>query len=97
MFLFGESEGAIDLANQPLQVQLIFLGWACIFLGYAAGWIWPIVGGAVVLAALVGMNIASGRLLGAWFFLWAVPGVLYLIAGWLKQQRNRGPRLPSAV
>lgn len=85
LFLFGESEGTINLAKQPRGVQLIFLGWAFIFLGYGVGWFRPIIGGAVVLAALIGMNIANGALLGSWFFLWAAPGVLYLIAGWLKR------------
>jgi hypothetical protein len=95
MFLFGESEGTINLGHQPLDVQLIFLGWAGVFLGYAVGWFAPIIGGAMVLAALVGMNAAewnsNGRLLGPWFFLWSAPGVLYLIAGWLKQRPAPGP------
>ena len=93
MFLFGESEGTIDLANQPRGVQLMFLGWAFIFIGYAIGWFLPISGGAVVIAALAGMNAvqwSSGGLLGPWFYLWAVPGVLYLIAGWLKRRGTAG-------
>jgi hypothetical protein len=101
MFLFGESEGSIDLANQPLGVQLIFLGWAFIFAGYAAGWLWPILGGTVVLAALAGMNAVewsvNGGLLGPWFFLWGVPGVLYLIAGWLKHRPKREPAYPAVT
>jgi hypothetical protein len=84
MFLFGESEGTIDLPNQPRTVQLIFLGWAGIFFGYAVGWIYPVIGGAVVLSSLAGMNVANGRLLGPWFFLWGLPGLLYLFAGWLR-------------
>jgi hypothetical protein len=101
LFLFGESEGTIDLANQPLGVQLIFLGWACIFLGYAVGWFRPIAGGAVVLAALAGMNAAewsaNGTLLGPWFFLWAAPGILYLVAGWLKHRPVHSLRRPAAT
>ena len=93
MFLFGESEGTLNLAGQPLRVQLLFLGWAVLFLGYAVGWFAPIIGGAMVVAALAGMNVAewsaNGRLLGPWFQLWAVPGVLYLVAGWLKRQSAR--------
>lgn len=90
LFLFGESEGTIDLANQPRGVQLMFLGWAVIFLGYAVGWLLPIAGGVLVLAALVGMNavqwIGHGGVLGPWFYLWGVPGVLYLVAGALKRR-----------
>lgn len=97
MFLFGESEGTIDLAHQPLGVQLIFLGWAFIFLGYAVGWLRPVAGGVMVLAALAGMNIATGRLLGPWFYLWAVPGVLYLIAGRLKHRPAPSPGHPAAA
>jgi hypothetical protein len=95
MFLFGESEGKIDLANQPPGVRLIFLGWAFIFLGYVLGWFRPVIGGTVVLAALAGMNVANGAVLGPWFFLWAIPGVLYLIAGWLKRSATRGTADPT--
>jgi hypothetical protein len=96
LFLFGESEGTINLAHQPRGVQLIFLGWAFIFLGYIVGWFRPIIGGVVVLAALAGMNISNGALLGPWFFLWAVPGVIYLIAGWLKRLATRGHAYSAA-
>ncbi|HEX6962300.1 MAG TPA: hypothetical protein VF175_10565 [Lacipirellula sp.] len=100
MFLFGESEGTLNLANQPPRVQLIFLGWAALFLGYAVGWLAPIIGGAMVVAALAGMNVAewsaSGRFLGPWFLLWAVPGVLYMAAGWLKRGPARKLNRPAA-
>jgi hypothetical protein len=100
LFLFGESEGTIHLASQPLGVQLIFLGWAGIFLGYAVGWFRPLVGGVVVFAALAGMNAAqwssNGTLLGPWFYLWAAPGALYLVAGCLQPRPTRGPARPAA-
>jgi hypothetical protein len=101
MFLFGESEGTINLASQPQRVQLIFLGWAFIFLGYAVGWFFPLIGSAVVLLALAGMNAAewsaNGTLLGPWFFLWGVPGVLYFIAGWLKRRPLPSPTRGAAA
>jgi hypothetical protein len=97
LFLFGESEGTIDLANQPRGVQLIFVGWAFIFLGYAVGWLRPVVGGVIILAALAGMNLANGRLLGPWFFLWGVPGMLYLIVGVLRTQRPTHTPAPHST
>jgi hypothetical protein len=76
------------LWKQPLAVQLTFVGWVLIFLGYVIGWRRPAVGGAIVVLALIAMNLvelaAQGNLLGPWFLLWLVPGALYLIAAWTE-------------
>jgi hypothetical protein len=87
MFMaFAIGEGFPPLWKQPLAVQLIFVGWALIFLGYVIGWRRQALGGALVVLALIAMNlvelVAQGNLLGPWFLLWLVPGALYLIAAW---------------
>ena len=82
--LFALGECLPPLPRQPLSVQLLFAGWAAVFVGYAAGWRRPALGGAIVVAAMVFMYavglVGSGRLLGPWFLLWLVPGLLYLAA-----------------
>jgi drug/metabolite transporter superfamily protein YnfA len=73
-----------DLLQEPLSVQLIFMGWAIIFLGYLLGWRYPAMGGALVMLALAFMNLVeylhNDRLLGLAFLLWAVPGILFLLS-----------------
>lgn len=78
-----------DLTQEPLNVQLIFAGWAFIFIGYLVGWRYQALGGSVVLAALMFMNMVeyfhNDRLLGPAFLLWAIPGVFLLLAACSKR------------
>jgi hypothetical protein len=80
------AEGFPPLWKQPLSVQLIFAGWALIFIGYVIGWRRQALGGALVLAALVAMSLVelavNGNLLGPAFLMWLVPGALYFVAVW---------------
>jgi hypothetical protein len=84
--MFAIGEGIPPLAEQPLRVQLFFALWAAIFAGYAVGWRWPLWGGVIALASYGALNAVefttNHRLLGGAFLLFAIPGVLYLIAAW---------------
>ncbi|RIK72398.1 MAG: hypothetical protein DCC67_19325 [Planctomycetota bacterium] len=82
MFVIGE--GFPPLGKQPLSVQLMFVGWGIVFLGYLAGWNLPLIGGLVTIAGVAMFNVvqlwAGGGLAGPWFWLFGLPGVLYLAA-----------------
>jgi hypothetical protein len=84
--VFAIGEGLPPLAEQPLRVQLFFALWATIFTGYAVGWRLPMPGGLIALLAYGMLNAVefstNHRLLGGAFLLFAIPGVLYLIAAW---------------
>ncbi|QDT70861.1 hypothetical protein I41_00140 [Lacipirellula limnantheis] len=89
--LFALAEGIPPLAQQPLRVQLFFALWGVMFVGYAIGWRRPLFGG---LTSLLGYGLLNAvelatnhRLLGGAFWLFAIPGVLYLIAAW-RASRN---------
>lgn len=90
--LFAISEGIPPLAEQPLRVQLFFALWAAIFIGYAVGWRWPLLGGLIALLGYGMLNAVefstNHRLLGGAFLLFAIPGVLYLIAAWSDSRRT---------
>ena len=89
--LFAVGEGVPPLADQPPRVQLYFAGLAIIFIGYAVGWRRPLAGGLIALAGyglLNAVELATNhRLAGGAFWLFAIPGVLYLIAAWHASQR----------
>jgi hypothetical protein len=67
--------------------------------GYLLGWRWPLLGGCVSLACLVLLPVVMWATQGevapieAWvpFAVLGVPGVLYVIAGWLL----RGGKTPT--
>jgi hypothetical protein len=67
-------------------VQLYFAALAILFVGYAAGWRRPLLGGVTALfgyGMLNAIELATNhRLAGGAFWLFAIPGVLYLIAAW---------------
>ena len=90
-FLFG-GEPLPNLSQEPLSVKLIFAGWAAIFLGYLAGWRFPIAGAIVVCGALTSMYACeywiNARLLGPAFLLWLIPGCLFLLAGWARKRQS---------
>ena len=95
--MFAIGEGIPPLAEQPLRVQLFFALWAAIFAGYAVGWRWPLLGGVIALAGYGMLNAvefsANHRLLGGAFLLFAIPGILYLIAAWrnFRQAKASSP------
>ncbi|MBX3420156.1 MAG: hypothetical protein KF752_01230 [Pirellulaceae bacterium] len=81
-FLLGD-EPLPKLMQEPLSVQLLFAGWAIIFLGYVVGWRFRVAGGVLVLSALACMYLVEysfhGRWLGPAFLLWSLPGFLFLL------------------
>jgi len=89
--LFAIGEGIPPLAQQPLRVQLFFALWAGIFIGYAIGWRRPLLGGLTTLAGYGLLNVVeyatNHRFLGGAFWLFAIPGVLYLIAAWRASRK----------
>jgi hypothetical protein len=88
--LFAVAQGIPPLADQPPRVQLFFAGLAIIFIGYAAGWRRPLAGGLIALSGYGLLNVVelatNHRLAGGAFWLFAIPGVLYLIAAWHTSQ-----------
>lgn len=90
--MFAIGEGIPPLAQQPLRVQLFFALWAAIFIGYAVGWRWPLLGGLIALSGYGALNAVefsiNHRLLGGAFWLFAIPGILYLIAAWRDSRRT---------
>jgi hypothetical protein len=82
--LFALGDGLPPLGQQPLRVQLEFAAFGVIFIGYALGWRHPGPGGILALLGLVGFNVvelaSNGRLAGGALPLFAIPGVLYLVA-----------------
>lgn len=89
-FLFG-GEPLPNLTQESLSVQLIFGGWAAIFVGYLVGWRFPMAGAVLVFAALTFMfasdYLINARLLGPAFLLWLIPGFFYLLAGWVRSRQ----------
>jgi hypothetical protein len=65
---------------------------AVVFLGYAVGWRREILGGFLVVLGTIGFFAATRLVVdwwppveSAWF---ALPGVLYLLAAWFRDQRQ---------
>jgi hypothetical protein len=94
--LFALAEGIPPLAQQPPRVQLEFASLAIIFVGYAIGWRRPLVGGVTALLGyglLNAVELATNhRLAGGAFWLFAIPGALYLFAGWIDSRRIASPQ-----
>jgi hypothetical protein len=62
--------------------------------GYLLGWRWPLFGGTLSLACMAASLVVIGRTFGMGAYLiWGVvsiPGVLYVIAGWLLRRSASG-------
>lgn len=74
--------------------------------GYLLGWRWPLLGGCVSLACLVLHFVLQAALHGrvpptlglyAPFAVLGVPGILYIIAGWLLRGRKDSVSSQSAA
>jgi hypothetical protein len=94
--LFALADGIPPLGQQPPRVQLEFASLAIIFVGYAIGWRRPMVGGVTALLGyglLNAVELATNhRLAGGAFWLFAIPGVLYLLAAWRDSWRVASPQ-----
>jgi hypothetical protein len=93
--LFAIAQGIPPLAAQPPRVQLEFASLAIIFVGYAIGWRRPFLGGVTALFGYGMLNAVefatNHRSAGGAFWLFAIPGILYLIAAWRSSQRIASP------
>jgi hypothetical protein len=94
--LFALADGIPPLGQQPPRVQLEFASLAIIFVGYAIGWRRPLLGGVTALLGyglLNAVELATNhRLAGGAFWLFAIPGVLYLLAAWRDSWRVASPQ-----
>jgi hypothetical protein len=84
--LIAVGEGLPPLLRLPLPVRLEFAALVLVFIGYALGWRHPAAGGTLALLGVAGFNAVelsvNGKLAGGYFPLFAVPGLLYLNAGY---------------
>lgn len=95
-FLFGEGRGWLRLTRPEAMLFAFFpVG---VLLGLALAWRREILGGGLALASLAGFYVShrlqSSRFpAGFTFLLLASPGLLFLLAGWLRF-RTSGRRWP---
>jgi hypothetical protein len=90
-FILGEAEPR----SWPTAAE--WIGLACFPLGVGVGlvvaWWKERLGGVITLASLIGFYVwhlaVAGRFAtGPWFALVAAPGLLFVVAAWLKRQRH---------
>ena len=85
-FLVGTGLEPTALSAQE-WILMMFLLWTLV--GLILAWRWPLRGGAMSLAGLIGFHavewLTSGRLPSGWFFpALAVPGLLFMAAAYLR-------------
>jgi hypothetical protein len=89
LIVFGERGNGPAGAREWIYLALFPFGFAA---GYLLGWRWPLAGGCISLACLAASLMVINRTfaLGA-YLTWgvlSVPGVLYVIAGWMLRGRS---------
>jgi len=84
VLLFLVGEGPPNPVRQPLPVQIELLGMGLMVVGFLLGWRWEGIGGLVAVfgfALFTATELAvNGKLPGGAIPLFAVPGLLYLLA-----------------
>ena len=84
LIVFGESGSGPSGVREWVYLALFPFGFAA---GYVLGWRWPLLGGCVSLACMALSLAVIGRVLDLEpYLIWglvSVPGVLYVIAGWM--------------
>jgi hypothetical protein len=98
LIVFGESGSGPAGAREWIYLALFPFGFS---IGYLLGWRWPLVGGCISLACMVASLIVIQRTFGLSAYLyWAilcVPGILYVIAGWMLPGTPRKAATVSAL
>jgi hypothetical protein len=92
LILFGEWGTGPAGVRGWIYLALFPVGFSA---GYLLGWRWPLAGGCISLACMAASLVVINRTLGVGPYLtWgvlSVPGVLYVIAGWMLWGRSRSP------
>ena len=93
--VIGEGGGFLPRGGRDFIAWMFFpIGFTA---GYLLGWRWPLLGGCVSLACLVLLPVLLWALHGrvvpniglyAPFAVLGVPGILYIIGGWLLRGRK---------
>ena len=90
LFLIGEG---VSVQSLMLREIMMFAAWAIAFAGMALGWKRELSGGTLTIAGYFLFVIIEGRFpLGVWynpfFAAWAVNGLLFVLAGWLRSKKE---------
>ena len=89
---FAIGEGMPNPFTQPPVVQIGFLALAMILAGILGGWRWELAGGVISLAGwclFVGSVTNFPRGLTWFFWVLAMPGLLYVISALLRRHTNK--------
>jgi hypothetical protein len=86
LIFFGEGFNPLKLKGVEVP-QMIFFWTACI--GMVLGWRWPMIGGALSVAAMAlffAVELAvTGKSPGGFVYLMLLPGILFLVDGFIKR------------
>ena len=90
--IIAMGEGMPNPFTQPAMVQVGFLALALNMIGILAGWRWELAGGVISLAGwclFVGSVTNFPRGLTWFFWVLAMPGLLYVISALLRRHTNK--------
>ncbi|WP_420643585.1 DUF7670 domain-containing protein [Candidatus Leptofilum sp.] len=96
LFFFGEEMNLAQLTTTEIWGLIFFpLG---ITVGMLLGWRWEILGGSVTVLSLLAfykvMYAANGRFpTGIWFYIFALPGLLFLYCGLCERRPRQQMRM----
>jgi hypothetical protein len=89
LFFIGERFNPLKLKGIEV-IQMVFFWTACI--GMLVAWRWQVIGGVLSLGGMIfffTVEVAvTGRSPGGFFYLMLVPGVLFLLSGFLRRRRS---------
>ena len=81
----GRSWGHMDVSD-TLQFLLFPIG---LLVGLVLAYKWEMLGGAVTVMSMLTLCLLSTDLFRHAFYLWALPGMLYMIHAWLMSKTSR--------
>lgn len=96
LFFFGEEMNFAGLTSSEIWGLIFFpLG---ITVGMLLGWRWETLGGTITVLSLLAfmkvMYAANGRFPeGIWFYIFALPGLLFLLCGLLQRRPRQQIRM----